>query len=93
MDSWSEAFGFANIVLSNSLYMWLVYISFFILALIVRKQDDKTRRITGARWLPGNTVHSMLRQNSQDFSMYAMACLWIFFYYPSLSSESLQSPR
>ena len=47
MDSWSEAFEFADVVLSNSLYMWLVYISFFILALIVRKKDDKTRRITG----------------------------------------------
>ena len=47
MGSWKEAFDFADIVLCNSLYMWLVYISFFILALIVRKKDDKTRKITG----------------------------------------------
>lgn len=45
MEYWKEAYGIADIILENSWYMWLVYISFFILALAVRKKDNRTRRI------------------------------------------------
>ena len=72
MDSWSEAFGFANIVLSNSLYMWLVYISFFILALIVRKQDDKTRRITGGVMIASSIPGMLISVFCFGLFLYAM---------------------
>ena len=47
MEYWKEAYGVADIVLENSWTMWLVYISFLILALAVHKKDNRTRRITG----------------------------------------------
>lgn len=47
MEYWKEAYGIADIVLENSWTMWIVYISFFILALAVHKKNDRTRRITG----------------------------------------------
>lgn len=47
MEYLKEAFDVADIVLENSWTMWIVYISFFILALAVHKKDNRTRRITG----------------------------------------------
>ena len=47
MEYWKEAYDIADIVLENSRLMWIVYVSFFILALMVRKKDNRTRRITG----------------------------------------------
>ncbi|MBO4680325.1 MAG: hypothetical protein J5623_00295 [Clostridiales bacterium] len=70
MASWVEAYDFADIVLSNSLYMWLVYISFFILALIVRKKDDKTRRITG----------NVMIASSVPGLLISVFCLGLFLY-------------
>lgn len=47
MEYWKEAYGIADIILENSWMMWAVYISFFILALAVRKKDNRTRRVAG----------------------------------------------
>lgn len=49
MDYWKEVYDIADIVLENSWMMWLVYISFFIMAVVVRKKkDNRTRRVTGS---------------------------------------------
>ena len=72
MDSWANAFDFADIVLSNSLYMWLVYISFFILALIVRKKDDKTRRITGNIMIASSVPGMLISLFCSGLFLYAM---------------------
>ena len=47
MDKWVDAFDYAEIVFGYGLFMWPVYISFFILSLIVYKKNDRTRKITG----------------------------------------------
>lgn len=47
MEYWKEAFGVADIILENSWTLWIVYISFFILALAVHKKGNRTRRIAG----------------------------------------------
>lgn len=70
MEHWAEAFDFADVVLSNSLYMWLVYISFFILALIVRKKDDKARKITG----------NVMIATSVPGMLISVFCLGLFLY-------------
>ncbi|MBO4449510.1 MAG: hypothetical protein J5777_02900 [Clostridiales bacterium] len=72
MDKWIEAYGFADIVLNNSLYMWLVYISFFILALIVRKKDDRTRKITGNIMIASSVPGMMISVFCFGLFLYAM---------------------
>ena len=47
MELLKEAFDQAYIIIENSYWQFAVYISFFILALIVHKKSDRTRRITG----------------------------------------------
>ena len=47
MDYWKNAYYFADVAFENSWIMWIIYISFFILALVVRKKENSTRRITG----------------------------------------------
>lgn len=47
MDCWKEAYYVADIAFENSWIMWIVYISFFTMALVVRKKENSTRRITG----------------------------------------------
>ena len=59
MDIWKQAFGIADIVLEQSYVMWIVYISFFALALVVRKKINKTRLHTGSVML-GFSIPGML---------------------------------
>lgn len=47
MDNLSEAFSYTGHVLTNSIQLWATYLSFWVLALIVRKTQDKTRRRCG----------------------------------------------
>jgi len=43
MEHWKKAYEIADIVVSNSRVLWIVYLSFFIAALKVRKSENKTR--------------------------------------------------
>lgn len=77
MEAWKAAYDVADIVLEGSWFMWAVYISFFVLALIVRKKGNKTRRVSGSIMIGasipgllisagclGLFVHTMLKLHS-----------------------------
>lgn len=64
MDYWKEAYNVADIVFLNSRLMWIVYISFFIMALIIRRSENKTRKTVGgvmtAASIPGLLISAGL---------------------------------
>lgn len=70
MDNWKAAYEIADIVLENSRLMWIVYISFFVIALKIRKKEIKTRRRVGALMI-GASIPGLL---------ISAACLGLFVY-------------
>ena len=70
MENWLQAYDVCDIVVMNSRLMWIVYISFFILALIVRKGENKTR----------HTVGSVLLGASMPGLLISAGCLGLFIY-------------
>lgn len=59
MNIWKDAFEIADIILEQSYVMWIIYGSFFVLALFVRKKNNKTRLHTGSVLL-GFSIPGML---------------------------------
>ena len=86
MEYWKQAYDVADIVFLNSWMMWLVYISFFILAMAMRKKDNRTRRIAGSVMI-GAAMPGMLM---------SAGCLGLFIYtmvkvYQIASSKEFRS--
>lgn len=70
MENWLEAYSYCDTALLNSRLMWIVYISFFILAVIVRKSENKTR----------HTVGSVMLGASMPGLLISIGCLGLFVY-------------
>ncbi|MBR5181612.1 MAG: hypothetical protein IKT20_06280 [Clostridiales bacterium] len=86
MEYWKQAYDIADIVLENSWLMWIVYVSFFVLALAMRKKENRTRRIAGSVMI-GAAMPGMLM---------SVGCLGLFVYtmvkvYQVASSKEFRS--
>ena len=72
MDYWKAAYQVADIVLENSRLMWIVYISYFVIALKVRKKEIKTRKRVGALMIGASVPGLLISAGCLGLFVYAM---------------------